>query len=132
VTSNPAWAGKRIVVASDLEGPMIAEFAIQDHARPGYTLLRPSKLFSKEDWFGNHYISRYESVQKLAASFESTNPADLIVWHARPSYVLRTHERLMDQMLSGGSLSWRKSASSTVAADGSTWCVYEFVPGQAY
>ena len=127
VTSNPAWAGKRIIVASDFEGPMIAEFAIQDHTRPGYTLLRPSKLFSDEDWFGKHYVSRYDSVQKLAASFSATNPADLIVWHSRPSYVLRTHERLMDQMLSGGSLSWRKSVS-----DGSTWSVYEFVPGQPY
>lgn len=133
VTSNPAWAGKRIVVASDLEGPMIAEFAIQDHARPGFTLLRPSKLFSDEDWFGKHYVSRYDSVQKLAASFAGINPADLIVWHSRPSYALQTHERLMDQMLSGGSLSWRKSASLPVAGgDGSTWCIYEFVPGKAY
>jgi 4-amino-4-deoxy-L-arabinose transferase-like glycosyltransferase len=127
VTANPAWAGKRIIVAPDFEGPMIAEFAIQDHARPGYMLLRPSKLFSSEDWFGQHYISRYDSVQKLAASFSGTNPADLIIWHSRPSWVLRTHERLMDQMLSGGSLSWRKSAS-----DGSTWSVYEFIPGQPY
>jgi 4-amino-4-deoxy-L-arabinose transferase-like glycosyltransferase len=133
VTSNPAWAGKRIVVASDLEGPMIAEFAIQDHARPGYMLLRPSKLFSDEDWFGKHYVSRYGSVQKLAASFEGKNPADLIIWHSRPSYLLRTHERLMEQMLSGNSLSWRKSALLPVSGtDGSTWCIYEFVPGQAY
>jgi len=132
-TANPAWAGKRIVVASDLEGPMIAEFAIQDHARPGYVLLRPSKLFSDEDWFGKHYVSRYDSVQKLAASFSGTNPADLIVWHSRPSFALKTHERLMDQMLSGGSLSWRKSLSLPASGgDGSTWCVYEFVPGQAY
>jgi hypothetical protein len=133
VTSNPAWAGKRIVVAPDFEGPMIAEFAIHDHARPGYTLLRPSKLFSSEDWFGKHYISRYDSVQELAASFSQSNPADLIVWHSRPSYALRTHERLMDQMLSGGSLSWRKSASlPSSASDGSAWSVYEFVPGQPY
>lgn len=133
VTSNPAWAGKRIIVASDFEGPMIAQFAIQDHARPGYMLLRPSKLFSSEDWFGKHYISRYDSVQKMAASFSATNPADLIIWHSRPSYVLRTHERLMDQMLSGGSLSWRKLPLPPVAGgDGSTWSVYEFVPGQAY
>ncbi len=119
-------------MASDFEGPMIAEFVIQDHDRPGYTLLRPSKLFSEEDWFGNHYISRYDSVQKLAASFSETNPADLIIWHTRPSYELRTHERLMEQMLSGGSLSWRKSPSSSAAGDESTWCVYEFVPGQSY
>jgi hypothetical protein len=133
VTSNPAWAGKRIIVAPDFEGPMIAEFAIQDHARPGYMLLRPSKLFSNEDWFGQHYVSRYDSVQKLAASFSETNPADLIVWHSRPSWTLRTHERLMDQMLSGGSLSWRKSTSLPASGgDSSTWCVYEFVPGQAY
>ncbi len=105
VTSNPAWAGKRIIVASDLEGPMIAEFAIQDHARPGYTLLRPSKLFSDEDWFGQHYVSRYGSVQELAASFARINPADLIIWHSLPSNVMRTHERLMEQMLSGNSLS---------------------------
>jgi 4-amino-4-deoxy-L-arabinose transferase-like glycosyltransferase len=133
VISNPAWAGKRIIVASDFEGPMIAEFAVQDHARPGYMLLRPSKLFSDEDWFGKRYVSRYDSVQKLAASFTRKNPADLIIWHSRPSYVLRTHERLMEQMLNGNSLSWRKSASLPVAgSDGSTWSVYEFVSGEAY
>ena len=96
-------------------------------------LLRPSKLFSDEDWFGKHYVSRYGSVQKLAASFAGKNPADLIVWHSRPSWMLRTHERLMEQMLSGNSLSWRKSTLLPVSgADGSTWCIYEFVPGQAY
>lgn len=117
VVMNPAWSGKRIVVASDLEGPMIAEFAIQDTHRPGYELVRPSKLLSGQGWFGENYVSRYGSPQEVASTFERDS-VDLIIWHSRPASGFRKHELLMDQMLHDSSFSWNKVVSF------SDWSVY--------
>lgn len=127
VVSDPSWSGRRIMVASDLEGAMIAEFAAQDLHRPGHELLRPGKLLARQDWFGHGYVSRYQTVEEMAAWF-AANPVALIVWHSRPPSLLRTHERLMGEMLSRDSLSWHKIALfPQTGGDGSTWSIYEFV-----
>jgi hypothetical protein len=117
VIMNPAWSGRRILVASDLEGPMIAEFAIQDAHRPGYELVRPSKLLSGQGWFGENYVSRYASAREMASTFDRDS-VDVIIWHSRPTSDFRKHELLMDQMLHDPSFSWNKVVSFP------SWSVY--------
>jgi hypothetical protein len=47
------------VLPSDVEGPIIAEFAARVQDRRGYRLLRPSKVLARSDWFGDNYSSRF-------------------------------------------------------------------------
>ena len=128
IVDHPAWAGKRIIVAPDLEGPMIAAFAIQDRHRPGYELLRPGKLFAKQDWFGGHYVELVRSPEEMMA-FLRRAPVDLIVWRLQLRTPLKAHVRFMDEMLRNYPLSWRRVAAFGAAGgDPSSWVVYEFAP----
>ena len=122
VVRNPAWAGKRIVVAPDLEGPIIAEFTIQDRPRPGHELIRPSKAFATCDWFGKSYVARSHSAVEMMAGLRQ-DPADVIIWHERRGR-LWPHAVLMAEMLKTNPLSWRK----TTSFDSSAWQIYEYVP----
>jgi hypothetical protein len=121
VVGNPAWAGKRIVVAPDLEGPIIAEFAIQDRHRPGYELIRPSKAFASSDWFGDSYVPRFHSATELMAGLRQ-DPVDVIIWHNGRGG-LWPHAALMAEMLKTNPVVWRKAASF----DSSAWEIYEYV-----
>jgi hypothetical protein len=128
IVRDPAWADKRIIVAPDLEGPMIAEFAIEDRHRPGYQLLRPSKLFAEQGWFGEGYMSHFQSSDEMMA-YLRLNPVDLIVWRLQSRTPRKVHIRYMDQMLSHYPLAWQKVVSFGSASGAlSSWMVYKFVP----
>jgi len=128
IVENPAWADKRIIVAPDLEGPMIAEFAMQDQHRPSYELLRPNKLFAKQDWFGEQYVPRFQSPDEMMAYLRQ-NPVDLIVWRVQSGTPLRAHVRYMEEMLRDYPLAWQKVVSFGSASGAlSSWMVYKFVP----
>lgn len=128
IVENPAWAGKRILVAPDLEGPVIAEFAIQDRHRPGYTLLRPGKVFADRDWMGSHYKSHFQSSEEMVMYLRQ-NPVDLIVWHRQLQTPLLAHERFMQEMLTVHDSPWHKVASFvTGGASQPSWEIYEPVP----
>jgi hypothetical protein len=127
IVGDPAWADKRIMVSPDLEGPMIAEFAVQDHHRPGYQLLRPSKLFAEQGWFGEGYASRFQSCEEMMA-YLRRNPVDLIVWR-RPSRTPRkAHIRYMDEMLTHYPLAWQRIVFGSADGALSPWMLYKFVP----
>jgi hypothetical protein len=130
IVGDPAWADKRIIVSPDLEGPMIAEFALRDHHRPGYHLLRPSKLFAEQGWFGEGYTSRFQSSDEMMA-YLRRNPVDLIVWRLPSRTPRKAHVRYMDEMLSHYPLAWQRVASFDSASGAlSSWMVYKFVPGK--
>ena len=128
IVGDPAWADKRIIVAPDLEGPIIAEFAIQDRHRPGYQLLRPSKLFAEQGWFEEGYTSRFQSAAEMMAYLRQ-NPVDLIVWRMQPRTLRKAHVRYMDEMLKQYPLAWQRVVSfGSAGSDLSSWIVYKFVP----
>jgi hypothetical protein len=128
IVRDPAWMNKRIIVSPDLEGPMIAEFAIEDRHRPGYQLLRPSKLFAEQGWFGEGYTSRFQSSDEMMAYLRQ-NPVDLIVWRLQSRTPRRAHVRYMDEMLRHYPLAWRRVMSFGSAGGAlSSWMVYKFVP----
>jgi len=128
IVENPAWVGKRILVAPDLEGPVIAEFAIQDRHRPGYTLLRPGKLFADRDWMGGHYQSHFQSSEEMVAYLHQ-NPVDLIVWHRQTQEPLLAHQRYMEEMLAARDSSWHRVATfNSVDRSQPAWEIYESQP----
>lgn len=128
IVGDPLWVDKRIIVAPDLEGPMIAEFALQDRHRPGYELLRPSKLFADQHWFGEQYVSRFQSSGEMMA-YLRRNPVDLIIWHPQSRARLKAHVRYMEEMLRDYPLAWHKAVSFDPASGAlSSWMVYQFVP----
>jgi hypothetical protein len=104
---------------------VIAEFAIQDRHRPGYTLLRPGKLFADRDWMGGHYQSHFRSEEEMVAYLQQ-NPVDLIVWHRQTQEPLLAHQRYMEEMLAARDSSWhRVAAFNSVDASQAAWEIYE-------
>ncbi|MGA3028819.1 MAG: glycosyltransferase family 39 protein [Bryobacteraceae bacterium] len=120
ITEQPAWTGKRILVAPDMEGPVIAEFAAQDPHRPSYWLRRPSKRFASLDWFGGHYEQRFASAGALMDELRA-DPVDLLVWHAIPPASQRPHEQQMQEALVSSPSCWRPLASFD------SWTIYQYV-----
>lgn len=123
IVANPAWNGKRILVAADLEGPIIAEFARQDRRPPGHWLRRPSKVLATSDWFGREYSSRFHLADELQA-WLLQGQVEVIVWHRRSGAKLQPHEALLAQVLETHPPFLRKVASFDSAA----WEIYEYVP----
>jgi hypothetical protein len=127
IVDNPAWTGKRILVAPDVEGAVIAEFAILDRHRPGYTLLRPGKVFADRDWIGGHYKSHFQSMPEMVA-FLRENPVDLILWHRQVQKAPVAHQRFMEEMLAARDSSWFRVASFGSASAQPAWEIYEPKP----
>jgi 4-amino-4-deoxy-L-arabinose transferase-like glycosyltransferase len=121
ITGEPAWTGKQILVAPDMEGAVIAEFVAQDPHRPSYWLRRPSKSFASMDWFGGHYTRRFPSARELMDELRA-NPVDLLIWHAIPAESLRPHERQMQETLVASPAFWRPLASF------GSWSIYQCMP----
>jgi hypothetical protein len=127
IVGDPAWADKRIMVSPELEGAMIAEFAVQDRHRPGYRLLRPSKLFAEQGWFGEGYASRFQSCEEMMA-YLRRNPVDLIVWRLPSRTPRKAHIRYMGEMLRQYPLAWQRIVFGSVGGALSPWMLYKFVP----
>jgi len=121
VAANPAWAGKRIVVPSDLEGATIAEFAIADRHRPGYILQRPSKMFATQDWFGRNYSLRSHNAAEMMAQL-TAEPVQLVIVHENDPASRLAHEVMLREMLDQYSDAWHLRHSS------GEWRIYEYTP----
>ena len=132
VASHAEWAPhKRIVVAPECEGPMIAEFAIRDHERPSYRLKRPTKMFAAMDWFGNGYVSLFHSSGDMMR-YLRRQPVDLIIWQEPPRDRMQEHERLMEEMLRTNPSSWREVATINPPSRPSPpWEIFQYVPQQS-
>jgi hypothetical protein len=123
ITGQPKWMGKRILVAPDMEGPIIAEFAVGDVHRPGYWLERPSKRFARLDWFGHHYEAKFSSAEALRADLRA-NPVDLVIWHNAPAELQRPDERQMQEALTRWPSCWQPVIRM------GTWQIYQYDAGR--
>jgi hypothetical protein len=121
VTEQPEWTGKRILVAPDMEGSMIAEFVARDPRRPSYWLRRPSKRFASLDWFGGHYSARFSSASELMDELRA-DPVDLVIWHNIPIASQRMHEQQMQEALTRSPSDWQPLATF------GSWTIYRYVP----
>jgi 4-amino-4-deoxy-L-arabinose transferase-like glycosyltransferase len=119
IVKNPARAGQRIVVPPALEGPVIAEFAVQS-PQPNYYLLRPSKMLAHSDWVGLNYSSTYTTPEQMIEYFRQ-HPVNLLIWKELPGSTLKAHAQIMGEMLRRYPLSWHKVLSLD-----SSWTIYEY------
>jgi hypothetical protein len=128
VVKQQGWAARGVVAPPNLEGPVIAEFVAQDRHRPGYRLLRPSKILARSNWFGRKYSSTFGSAEAMMEYFRQ-HPVSAIMWNEPFGAEPRTHVRLMNEMLLQNPLRWRRAAPlGSAAAGASSWAVYEYVP----
>ncbi len=118
VARDPGRSGEPILVPNDLEGATIAEFAAIDPRRPGYLLVRPSKLLSTQDWFGRKYSLRCRTIEDVAAALKAESVSTILIHDGNP-LDRPPHEVLLREMLMRDSESWRLAASFD------RWRIYE-------
>lgn len=125
VLKNKAWAGQRVVVPSDLEGPFIAEFVALEQHRPAGYLMRPSKMLARMDWGVEQYSPLFRTPEQMAEYFWQSTPK-VIIWHQRSEKVQTVHEHILGEMLRNNPLLWRKAASfDPTGNQASAWAIYE-------
>lgn len=126
VLRNDKWAGQRLVVPGDLEGPFIAEFVAQAHGRTPSYLLRPGKILAHRDWFGGNYTGFFHSPDDMLEYFRK-NPVKVIIWHNPVGGPATEHEKVLGDMLQHRPLVWHKSEWFDSAVRGTTsWAAYEY------
>ena len=120
--------GRRVLVPPDGEGPFIAAFVELDPRRSDYVLLRPSKVLAQMDWFGGHYVSRFQNPGQVMDYLRS-EPVNLVICREKPRPAMSEHERILREALARNPEAWRKAAAFPGAGRGlSSWSVYELVP----
>jgi len=127
IVKDPARAGQRIVVPPNLEGPVIAEFAMLS-PRPSCYLLRPSKILAHSDWLSLEYSSLFATPAEMMEYFQQ-HPVNLIIWDELPQSTVKPHAQIMSEMLRRYPLSWRKVPSlDSAGVSASSWTIYEYYP----
>ena len=126
VAKYPVQAAQRVVAPPNLEGPVIAEFVAQSRHRPDRYLLRPNKILAHEDWFGRNTTSAFVSAEEMMEYFRQ-RPVNLVIWNERPGATLKTHARIMSEMLRRYPLAWRTVLwLGSAGGSASSWTVYEY------
>jgi len=106
VIAQPRWRGAGILVADDVEGPMIAEFAMLDPRRPGYRLIRPGKVLSRDDWFGNGYKPLFQNAGEVETALARLH-VRVVILRATPGAHPRPHDVLLRQAITTQPKVWR-------------------------
>jgi 4-amino-4-deoxy-L-arabinose transferase-like glycosyltransferase len=120
IVKDPARASQRIVVPPNLEGPVIAEFALQS-PQPNFYLLRPSKILAHSDWLGFNYSSVFSTSAEMMEYFRQ-HPVNLIMWNDLSQSTPKAHAQIMSEMLQRYPLLWHKVQS----VDSASWTIYEY------
>jgi hypothetical protein len=100
LTSSATFQNSTSLVSSDNtfgEGIFISEVAMTGH-RPGYTILRASKILADDNWNGTRYRARFATSEALMKCVEMT-PISYIVLDAANNqvrYNYRHHEQLWE------------------------------------
>ena len=107
VLAQPSWRGATILIAGDVEGPMIAEFAMRDPQRPGYRLIRPGKILAKDDWFGGGYRSLFQSPDEVESALIQLH-VQAVILRATPDLPARPHDVLLRETITTRPKLWRR------------------------
>jgi hypothetical protein len=128
ITENPLWRGSGILLATDTEGPLVAEFILHDPHRPSFVLVRPSRLLATSDFAGYNYASKYQSPSDVMEALAKKG-IGLIVLHAGNIQQVYQHELLLRDGLSQRSCPWRPVPPSQMARLNTSWAFYQYSPG---
>ncbi|MGA3169842.1 MAG: glycosyltransferase family 39 protein [Chthoniobacteraceae bacterium] len=107
-----------LLVASDArgEGMFIADVAIRDPHRPGYTVDRASKMLASSTWSGGTYQSFYSAPAQLAAVLAKSG-VEAVVIDLTPAKI-QPHEQLLGQALADPNCGYQLAHLATVTRDG--------------
>jgi len=108
VIAEPRWHDANVFVASDAEGPMIAEFAMWYPRRPARRLIRPGKVLATDNWFGCNYKSRYSSPAEVESLLADLH-VRVVILRAKPVRMEKPHEILLRQTVTETPDVWRKT-----------------------
>jgi hypothetical protein len=126
VLAEPRWQHTSIVVADDVEGPMIAEFAMRDPHRPGYRLIRPGKILAADDWFGGNYKSLCRTPEDVQAVLANLS-VRVVILRSPPRHP-KPHEILLREAVASRPELWRPAGISGAAAG--AFEIFETLPLQ--
>jgi hypothetical protein len=128
ITEDPLWRGSGILLPTDIEGPLVAEFILHDPHRPSLVLNRPTRVLASSDFAGYNYASKYQSPSDLMEALGKKG-IGLIVLHAGPMQNKYRHEVLLRDGLSQKSCPWRPVPPSQMARLDPPWTFFQYSPG---
>ncbi len=111
-----------VLVPTAAEGPSIAEFAQTQPDRRKLTLLRPTKVLSREDWNGGSYQLKVKNKDQMNAFFNRV-PVRFVVLQGQRQR--RPHDILLADYLRSLPQQWQLRYSS--GSGPNTYTVYENV-----
>lgn len=115
VLAQPRWQNVPVFVASDAEGPMIAEFAMLDPSRPKRYLIRPGKVLSVDNWFGANYRSLFQKPSEVQSLLSTLN-VGLVILPADPASSQKPHDVLLREAVAGHPEMWLRTSVGQGAA----------------
>lgn len=128
VGRNPTAQSERILLPTDLEGPLTAEFLLNDRQRPGFQLARPSRILASSDWNAQDYVLKYQSVPELMAALPQEK-IGLILLHTNPLEPMAPHDRMLREGLSQAAAPWRTIPISVSSSKpGESWALLQYTP----
>jgi 4-amino-4-deoxy-L-arabinose transferase-like glycosyltransferase len=118
--AEAALAGNRrhLLVASDArgEGMFIADVAMRDPHRPGFTVDRASKILAASTWSGGGYQSFYSTPGQIAAALAKSG-VEAVIIDSSPS-TIPPHQQLLQSALSNPGGEYHLHRTSMAVRDG--------------
>ncbi len=130
ITEDPLWRGAGILLPTDDEGPLVAEFVLRDPHRPSFVLNRPSRVLASLGFSGASLcVEVYQSPSDLMEAL-SKKGVGLIVLHASTDVQkIYQHDLLLRDVLSRSSCPWRPVPPSQMARLDPSWAFFQYSPG---
>jgi hypothetical protein len=110
VVEDSSLRGAAVLVPSNLEGPVIAEFAVREQGDLDRILVRPNKLFARINWTNTRYEPRFKTVEEVHQVLEQS-PISVVIL-PQNTKDQRPHDQLIHNALVSKSGEW--SSQSTV------------------
>ena len=109
LSANLDLENSAMLLPTNLEGPMIAEFAIIERDRAHHILVRPTKFMAREDWLGIRYEPLFHNTNDLSDALR-LSPLRAVVT-ATDCQPIWPHDQLLNQVLNDPNSGWQPSGT---------------------
>lgn len=128
IAENPLWRRAGILLPTDSEGPLVAEFILHDPHRPSFILNRPSRVLATSNWGGGDYALKYRSPSDLIEALKEKR-IELILLHTRPTLKMSPHDVMLRDGLSQNSSLWYPVPAFEATLGEPSWTLFRYSPG---
>ena len=105
IVEDNRLSGAAVLAPSNLEGPLIAEFAVREQDNHDRILVRPNKLFARINWTNTRYEPRFRTVAEVGDVLDQS-PIRVVVL-ARNVKDRRPHDQLLETALLAKPSDWK-------------------------